>query len=466
MSTQTIQTPEPLTGKKKIFWLISVFIPALILLIPTNEVFIVQMKVFFVITIFAILVFAFELLDTYIPALFLPVAYAMAKVAPATIVFSPWLSELPWVIIGALLLVNVVEKTGLLRRVAYWAIIKTGGTYNGVLIGLMLAGIILNIMLPGGILVPLIALAYGICVALDLGKSKTATGIMIASGIGAALPTFFVYAPSYFGVTFNAAKTVVPSLSLTFLEYAYHNAIFLPFCFLMIFVVAKMFKPDIPFQGKAYFANEYTKFGGMSTAEKKATLIVSALVLYLATMGIHNLGMGWGFVMAGCAMFVPGVNLGTTDDIRNINMSVVLFVTSCLSIGVVSTSLGIGAIVSQAMTPFLANTGTIGLFSIIWVVTFVLNFLMTPAAIVAILAGPLAQIALDLGINPLPVLYGLSTSSDQVLLPYEYISYLFLYSFGVVSSKNFMKFFAVKAMLHFAYLICLAIPYWMLIGLL
>lgn len=466
MATPIEKYPGPLSKRSKICWLISVIIPIIIMCIPLNDVFTSQARLFLAITLLFILVLAFELTDSYVPALFLPVAYAITKVSVPAVVFSPWLGELPWVIIGALLLVSVVEKTGLLRRVAFWAIIRFGGTYNGVLYGFMFAGIVLNFLLPGGIMVPLIAIAYGVCTALELGHSKTATGIMIASGIGAALPTMFIYAPSYFGVTFNSAKTIVPSLELTFLQFAFHNAIFIVFCIIMIVITTKMFKPDVPFQGKKYFQDEYSKLGQMTSEEKRAALVVVALVIYLATMGLHKLGMGWGFVLSACAMFIPGINLGTASDIRNINMSVVLFVTSCLSIGIVATSLGLGTAVTNALLPYLSGASTVGLFSIIWIVTFILNFIMTPAAIIAILAGPLAQIAIDLNINPLPVLYGLSSSSDQVLLPYEYINYLFLYSFGVISSKDFFKFFGVKSIVHFVFLMCLAIPYWKLIGLL
>lgn len=466
MATQTGKYPSPLSKRNKICWLVSVIIPAIILLMPVNDIFTAQARLFLAITLLFILVLAFELTDSYVPALFLPVAYIITKTAAPAVVFTPWLGELPWVIIGALLLVNVVEKTGLLKRVAFWAIIRFGGTYNGVLYGFMFAGIVLNFLLPGGILVPLIAIAYGVCTALELGRSKTATGIMIASGIGAALPTMFIYAPAYFGVTYNSAKAIVPSIEVTFLQFTFHNAVFILFCIIMVVIAAKMFKPDIPFQGKAYFQMEYKSLGKMTNEEKRAAIVVVALVIYLATMGLHKLGMGWGFILAACAMFIPGIHLGTAEDIRNINMSVVLFVTSCLSIGIVATSLGLGTAVTQALLPFLSDAGTIGLFSIIWVVTFILNFIMTPAAIIAILAGPLAQIAVDLGINPLPVIYALSSASDQVLLPYEYISYLFLYSFGIISSKDFIKFFGVKSIVHFIFMMCLVLPYWKIIGLL
>lgn len=119
-----------------------------------------------------------------------------------------------WMMLGALLLVNVVERAGLLKRVAYWIIIRTGSSYWGVLFGLAFAGIVLNFMLPGQVFVPLIVLGYGICLALDLGRSKTAVGIMLAAAIGSSMPLSFIFAPNGFGVNLSAANAVDPTLTV------------------------------------------------------------------------------------------------------------------------------------------------------------------------------------------------------------------------------------------------------------
>ena len=100
------------------------------------------------------------------------------------------------------------------------------------------------------------------------------------------------------------------------------------------------------------------------------------------------------------------------------------------------------------------------------IVTFILNFLMTPSAIMAVLAGPLAQMAIGLGIDPLPVLYALSSSGYQIVFPYEHTSFLILFSFGLIASKDFMKFFGITAVVHFIFILVLAMPYWTFLGLL
>lgn len=90
-----------------------------------------------------------------------------------------------------------MKKQVLLKRVAYWIIYRTGGTYQGIFWGFLIAGIVLNIFLPGGVVIPVMAMGYGICVALNLGRTKAAAGIMIASCIGGVYPTYFFIAPAY-----------------------------------------------------------------------------------------------------------------------------------------------------------------------------------------------------------------------------------------------------------------------------
>lgn len=465
MGTSAAKYPLSLTKIQKIRWIITLIVTAVILLIPKNDTFTTEIKAFLAITLLFILVAAFELLDNYIAALFLPAAYIIFNVATPDVALASWLNELPWVMLSAFLLVNVVEKTGLLKRVSYWIIIRTGGTYKGILWGLLIAGIVLNFFLPGAAIVPLIAMAYGICIALGLKGTKAATGIMLASSVGSIMPTMFIYAPAFFGLVYNVAKASIPNLpEVSYTQLIARNIIYLLFLILLVFLISKMYKPENDFKGKDYFVGEYKKLGALSKEEVRATIVILALVVYLLTMNFHHRGMGWGFMLAACAMFLPGINLGTREDIRNVNMSVVLFAGSCLSIGTVATSLGVGTIVANMIMPFLEGHGAVGFLIVIMIVAFILNFIMTPAAIMAVLSAPLAQIALNLHIDVITTLSVLNSAAYQIVFPYEHSSFLILFSFGLISSKHFMKFFSITSILHFVFVIAVAIPFWSIFG--
>lgn len=96
----------------------------------------------------------------------------------------------------------------------------------------------------------------------------------------------------------------------------------------------------------------------------------------------------------------------------------------------------------------------------------VLNLLLTPLAILGAFTGPITQIALDLGLNPLGVLYALKSSIDQVFFPYEYVAYLIFFSFGYIRMKDFTAIMGFKTLLHFIFLFAVMIPWWKIIGVL
>ncbi len=460
-----INLSTKLSLKQKIFWLITILLPAAILFIPESVTFTYQVKLFLSLTCCAILMFAFELLDNFVPAVLLPVGYTLCHVVPSTVAFAPWTSSIPWMMIGSLIFINCVERIGLLKRAAYFVVLKTGGSYNGVIYGFMVAGIIINLVLPGALTIPLIALAYGICIALDLGRSKTSAGIMIGAAMAAMLPAYLSYNPIGIGIVMGLA-TESFGITLSWMQNFLHNLIFIPYCFLMAFVVTKLFKPDVSFQGKDYFEQEYHALGKIDFMEKKAAVLTILLAIFLVTDSLHHLDKNWGWLFAAVAIFLPGVNIGLKEDIEKINLSLVVFVASCLTIGTVSGAIGIGQIISAAVLPFMQQSGSVALIAIVWLIAVSFNFLLTPLAEMAALTVPILQITQDMGVNPYPVIYAFLQGLDQVIFPYEYFNYLFLFSFGLIYSKDFMKFFAAKMGINLLYVMAIAVPYWFIIGLL
>ena len=62
---------------------LNVLIPVIIALIPANEIFTPQLKIYFVITMLAILAFAFEVINTTVVSILLPILYTLFNLAPA-----------------------------------------------------------------------------------------------------------------------------------------------------------------------------------------------------------------------------------------------------------------------------------------------------------------------------------------------------------------------------------------------
>ena len=104
--------------------------------------------------------------------------------------------------------------------------------------------------------------------------------------------------------------------------------------------------------------------------------------------------------------------------------------------------------------------------AIIFAIVFLLNFAMTPLAIFALITSPMLALAVSLGYSPIPFAYAVNACAEAILLPYEYVPYLIIFSFGMISMKDFIKVNILRSVLFFGGFLLVLVPYWMLIGLL
>lgn len=392
-------------------WAIIILCPLLILCVPVNEMFTWPVKMFFVITLLAILLFALETIQQTAVAILLPIVYVVFQIAPSTVAFSPWTGNIPWMMIGGLILANILQSIGLLKRIAYKCIILTGCSYKGIIYGIGLAGLVLNVMIPAQATIPLAALAFGICQAMGLKKSKAAAGIMLSAGLAALLPNYLFLNPNLL-IVYGVGETVVGPSGVTWAGFLYHNAPVILFYVVMFWITTKLFKPETAVNGKEWFIAEYEQLGAIKKEEKKGVLICFLLFIGLITQPWHKIEVAWVF----------------------------------------------------AFMPMLEGRSVTFVLVFMWLLCMLVNFILTPLAIGATFAVPLTQIALSLGINPEVMWLTICHGYDQILLPYEYPLYMLFFSFNLVYLKEFVKLFGVKIIVNLIFFVCILLPYWNLIG--
>ena len=443
-------------------WVFNIGIPLIIMLIPTNEVFTMQMKLFFASTLMGILCFAFETVNQTTVALALPLFWVFFKVAPATVAFQPWTQYIPWMMLSGLLMANVLESTGLLSRVAYFCILKTGATYNGILIGLAAAGFLLT-MFVGSVVVPMAALTYGICVALDLKLCKESAGIMLTGAMACLLPNMAKFTAPVLMMGIGESVTG-PLELLGFFESWFINAPLILFFVVMVFIASRLFKPDQPISGKEYFTQKLKEQGPMTTDEKKTAAVIVFYFLFIITQKFHGFEVTWGMAVIPLLMAFPKIGAATNKDIQRVNYGFILFITACMGIGAVAGSLGLGQIIVQMVMPLLDGHGHYTFFLIEWVWLVACNFVMTPLAMEAAFSLPLATIGTGLGLNPMAVYYFMISSVDQIIMPYEYALYLISFAFGIIRLTDFMKLMGIKMVVNLIIAFAILLPWWKLIG--
>lgn len=447
-------------------WLVTLGIPLFLFLIPNTEIYTGNIKLFFVFTVMIILMVAFEFFDSLIPALLLPTLYTVFNVVEAKTAFSSWTSLTLYMILGAFVLTNVLDESGLLRRIAYWCIRKSGGSYTGVLYGTFLVGIVLAVMTFNSSYVIMVTLAYGICKAMGFGKSKEAAIVMMTGAMGALTVKVFIFNPVYVSLAQAGTQQLIPEFTIAWHHQLLYNFPAFIMAIVFIWLLTKIYHTkNIKFEGgREYFEAEYQKLGAMSTAEKKSMLILLAMMLYILTNPLHGQKIEYGFMLFPWLFYLPGINVGTKESIKNINMSVIFFVSACMSIGSVATTLGINTILSEMVTPIVSGMSPVLVLYVILIIGTLSNLVLTPTAMMGCLTTPLVQVALDTGMNVWPSILTIIYSTDMVFLPYEVAVLLIFFGFGMMSMSDFIKLYSLKNLVVFILFGLLQIPWWHLMG--
>ena len=446
-------------------WGITLLIPALIMITPVSETYTADMRVFLAITALAMLMMMFEFFDDLIPALIIPFGYALSGITTLDVAFSGWSNTLIYMIMGAFVLANIMDENNFLKRIAYWVMIKVGNSFTNLLWGLFAACALVPLVSFGNAFPIIGTMAYGLTRALNLPKGKASAAIVLVCCLAGVSIRSWIYSPLLIGLLQPLASNV---LGPDFRVYWYHemgyNITYLITILFMTWFVIKTFKPEVEIKSREYFIEEYRKLGPMTVNEKKIAFITIVIMIFLLTSPIHKIDCNWAFIIFPYVLYLPGFNVGTRSALINVNWSMITFIVSCFGIGVVAKDLGFGEIISNYFTPVMQGFGFYPSTIIIYVLSVILNFFMTPYAIFSTIVVPFITIAIDMNINPMAWLMTMTMGVDQISFPYEYPAYLCIYGFGMCKMTEFIKIYSMKTIVSILVFAVFTIPSWMLFG--
>ena len=127
-------------------------------------------------------------------------------------------------------------------------------------------------------------------------------------------------------------------------------------------------------------------------------------------------------------------------------------------------ALGAEKLISTLVSPLIAGQSSLSVLLLLLFMGTVCNLFMTPYAMMAALSLPFGSLGVAAGITPLSSIMTLMMSTDLIFMPYEIAPCLLMYSFGMISMGNFVKFYSFKTVATFLFFICCIWPYWKLCG--
>ena len=458
-------------------WLLS-------LLIPAGAYFAVQTAVqadpslnphlpmFFAITLWAITVWATDILPAVPSAAAMTFLYLLCNVAPAPVIFGAWGAFLPWICFGALILSEALEQTGLTRRLALQLMHLVGATFTRIVVSLMTVGMFMAFLLPDIMcrVIIFVAIAHGLVMALELDpKSRISSAIIMAGFCSATSPGYgFLTGTEMSLIAMDQIKSIITIP--TWGEYALANLPFIIlYCCFSIFMCVKIIpgKEHIPHEDhlKEVVAERLRDMGPMTTQEWKLLILMICAITGLLTSKWHGLNGYFLYALIAICCYLPWIGLASFENVRKLNVGFLVFIVACLGMGSVAVHLGAAKWFASLVVPLIDGLSPIWLVLSSYLSAVAVNFMLTPLAAVSALSLPWAEIAQHVNMNPLPMLYSFLYGLDQYIFPYEYALYMYIFSTGYITPKHMFKGLGLRILIVAVILMLLQVPYWKLIGL-
>lgn len=410
-------------------WLLS-------LLIPAGAYFAVQTAVqadpslnphlpmFFAITLWAITVWATDILPAVPSAAAMTFLYLLCNVAPAPVIFGAWGAFLPWICFGALILSEALEQTGLTRRLALQLMHLVGATFTRIVVSLMTVGMFMAFLLPDIMcrVIIFVAIAHGLVMALELDpKSRISSAIIMAGFCSATSPGYgFLTGTEMSLIAMDQIKSIITIP--TWGEYALANLPFIIlYCCFSIFMCVKIIpgKEHIPHEDhlKEVVAERLRDMGPMTTQEWKLLILMICAITGLLTSKWHGLNGYFLYALIAICCYLPWIGLASFENVRKLNVGFLVFIVACLGMGSVAVHLGAAKWFASLVVPLIDGLSPIWLVLSSYLSAVAVNFMLTPLAAVSALSLPWAEIAQHVNMNPLPMLYSFLYGLDQYIFP-------------------------------------------------
>lgn len=466
MSSSTLGARGTLALK----WIVSIVIPVIVyFLIPVDGQAVTHpMAMFLAITTWAVCMWAMDGMNEVAVGLILPVLYIVLCGVKQQVVYSPWLSEVPIIVIGGFALGKILQETGLGKRIGLTCVRCMGGSFIGTLIGLTLAVSIVAPLVPAitGKAAIFCAIGISLCDALDFKpKSREATAVILTCCLAVASTKLCYLTGGADLVLGMGLLNKVSGINTSWMEYAAHN--FLPgmlYTAMSVGLVMLILPSKVDRQAlRATLQTKYQELGPVTPEQKRAALLMLATLILLATDKLHGVAAGLVLIGITFVAFLPGVRLLDGPKFSKINFAPLFFIMGCMTIGSAGGFLKVTGWIAGITLPYLHGmTDTLaGIAS--YVLGAGANFLLTPLAATTTMTSPLVELGIQMKMDPRVLFYSFQYGLDNYIFPYEYAVVLYFFSSGYMLFKDMVKVLASRMILTGIFLFFIAIPFWKMV---
>ena len=302
------------TDKKKLFkWGITGVLALAGYFLPLGDIYTTPMRRFVAITIIGLCLLAFNLMNNWAIGMMMPALWVLSGVTNFSTAFSAWISPTSMMLINALLFAVILSKTGLIQRIGYGLILKSGGTYYSGVWAILFVGIVISAvsMMTNFVLIATLALAM--FKALDLKPTdKAAVPIFTAVILAATHAKAIIYCPLSIGIMNASVQAIYPDMNISYIQLLLYNWPMLIFIIGFMWLVLKWYKVSTKREGKilnlaatkAVYRANYEKLGKMGRKEKISAVLLIGLFAWMILYPLHKLDIVYAFIGANVLFFI------------------------------------------------------------------------------------------------------------------------------------------------------------------
>jgi len=337
---------------KYLFLLVMFAVAAWVLAFPVSELAPVQNHVL-VLVLLIVPLWSTGAVPEFLTALIFFLIAILAGLAEPAVVFSGFASTALWLIFAGTIMGMGIQNTGLGDKLAAVLQRALAGSYQRLIIGLVVGGLLLGFLMPSsmGRLVMMLPIVLALSERLGFQPGSAGrSGIIMALAIGTHIPTVAILPANIPNMVLSGAADSLYGVSFGFLDFlVLHFPIIGALKAALLITIILWVYPAresnevlarLAQTGPAAVNNEAWLPSFNSGQVRMMLVLLAALGLWLSDSW-HGVNPAWVGLAAAVFMMMPGVNLVDPKKL-NVNATMLMFIAGILGIGAVINSSGLG----------------------------------------------------------------------------------------------------------------------------
>jgi solute carrier family 13 (sodium-dependent dicarboxylate transporter), member 2/3/5 len=262
-------------------------------------------------------------------------------------------------------------------------------------------------------------------------------------------------------VIINYAALKFGGIEMTYLEWAKYMT--LPTLIATLVIAAAFimtFKKTLKSEFQRRSIEEKLSFG---SSEKKALGITILIVLLWLTESKHGISAANVALIGVIAMFIA--KIVNIKDFKVINISLLIFLTAEFSIGKVLTGSGVAVKISNFLTGFFPDAGSILYIPFIIVLVMILHMIMgSLVTAVSVLIPTIITITTGTLSSELVVMIVTTSVCFHYVMPFHHVAIMIGYGNGYYQNRHTLKMGIALTIITVILVLFVYLPWWRMIG--